>query len=173
MPPPRAPALLLGIGLGGFVDGIVLHQLLQWHHLLTSTGDHPMTTVAGLEANTLADGLFHVATWICVAAGSWLMFKAWREGQIAPPYRVHIGLMLAGWGGFNLVEGLVDHQILGVHHVRDDIGAPLGWDLAFLALGALLVLAGAVLARSATQADPADRRPRTSTSPRPQPGEPT
>jgi uncharacterized membrane protein len=173
MQPPRAPAILLGIGLGGFVDGIVLHQLLQWHHLLTSTGDHPMTTVAGLEANTLADGLFHVATWICVALGSWLIFKAWREGRLAPPYRVHIGLMLAGWGGFNLAEGLVDHQILGVHHVRDDIGAPLGWDLAFLASGVLLVLAGAVLARSATQADPADRRPRTSTSPRPRPTEPT
>lgn len=26
---------LLGIGFGGFVDGIVLHQLLQWHHMLT------------------------------------------------------------------------------------------------------------------------------------------
>jgi uncharacterized membrane protein len=172
-PVPRAPALLLGIGLGGFVDGIVLHQLLQWHHLLTSTGDHPMTTVAGLEANTLADGFFHVATWICVAVGSWLMFRAWHDGRIAPPYRAHVGLMLAGWGGFNVVEGLIDHQILGVHHVRDDIGAPLGWDLAFLAFGALLVLAGAALARSATRADPAGRRPRTSTSPRPPRHEPT
>ena len=66
---PRAPALLLGIGLGGFVDGILLHQVLQWHHMLTSTDEHPMTTVTGLEANTLADGLFHLATWICVAAG--------------------------------------------------------------------------------------------------------
>ena len=47
--------LLLGIGLGGFVDGIVLHQILQWHHLLSSTGEHPATTVAGLAANTLAD----------------------------------------------------------------------------------------------------------------------
>jgi uncharacterized membrane protein len=81
--------------------------------------------------------------------------------------------MLAGWGGFNLVEGLIDHQILGVHHVRDDIGAPLGWDLAFLAFGALLVLAGAALARSATRADPAGRPRRTSTSRQPQPGEPT
>jgi nucleoside-diphosphate kinase len=31
----RAPGILLGIGLGGFVDGIVLHQMLQWHHMLT------------------------------------------------------------------------------------------------------------------------------------------
>lgn len=165
---PKAPGLLLGIGLGGFVDGIVLHQLLQWHHLLTSAGE-PMTTVAGLEANTLADGLFHVATWICVAVGSWLMFRAWQAGEIAPPWRAHVGLLLIGWGGFNLVEGLVDHQILGVHHVRDDIGGPLGWDLAFLAFGALLVLAGLALMRqagavssSATQPAGRSRRPETS-----------
>jgi uncharacterized membrane protein len=145
---PRAPALLLGVGLGGFVDGIVLHQLLQWHHLLTSTGDHPMTTVAGLEVNTLADGLFHRATWVCVAAGSTLLFAAWRDGRLAPPWRAHVGLMLAGWGAFNLLEGLIDHQLLGIHHVRDDRGGPIGWDLAFLALGAGLALVGWWLVRS-------------------------
>jgi hypothetical protein len=53
----------MGLGLGGFIDGIVLHQVLQWHHRLTSTGEYPMTTVAGLEANTLADGFFHLLTW--------------------------------------------------------------------------------------------------------------
>jgi uncharacterized membrane protein len=144
---PKAPALLLGIGLGGFVDGIVLHQLLQWHHMLSSAGES-MHTVAGLEANTVADGLFHVATWICVAIGSWLMYREWVAGRMAPPWRAHVGLLLIGWGAFNLVEGLIDHQILGVHHVRDDIGAPLGWDLAFLAFGALLAGSGTVLARA-------------------------
>jgi uncharacterized membrane protein len=46
-PAPRAPGLLLGIGLGGFVDGIVAHQILQWHHMLTGTSEHPMTTSPG------------------------------------------------------------------------------------------------------------------------------
>ena len=59
-PPSRLPGLLYGLGLGGFVDGIVLHQVLQWHHMVSSTEDHPMTTLAGLEVNTLADGFFHV-----------------------------------------------------------------------------------------------------------------
>jgi uncharacterized membrane protein len=56
--------------------------------------------------------------------------------------------MLAGWGAFNLVEGLVDHQILGIHHLRDDLGGPLAWDLGFLAFGALLVAAGGALIES-------------------------
>ena len=52
--PPRLPGFLLGVGFGGFVDGIVLHQILQWHHMLTATGDHPADTVTGLEENVLA-----------------------------------------------------------------------------------------------------------------------
>jgi len=145
---PRAPGFVLGLGLGGFVDGIVLHQILQWHHLLTDTGEHPATTVAGLEANTLADGLFHAVCWVFVVAGTILALQAWRRGELAPPWRAHLGWLLAGWGAFNLVEGLIDHQILGVHHVRDDLGGPLGWDLAFLALGLVLVVGGPLLART-------------------------
>ena len=142
-----AHALILGLGLGGFIDGIVLHQILQWHHILSSTGDHPMTTVAGLEENTLADGFFHLATWLLVVAGSALLFRAWRDGRLAPPWRAHLGLLLAGWGIFNLVEGVVDHHVLGLHHVRDDLGGPIGWDLAFLGLGAVLAVAGWALVR--------------------------
>jgi len=139
----------MGVGLGGFVDGIVLHQVLQWHHLLTATGDHPADTVAGLETNTLADGFFHLATWAFVATAMVLTVRAWQRRELAPPWRAHFGMLLAGWGVFNVVEGLIDHQILGIHHVRDDLGAPLGWDLAFLAFGVLLVLGGLALARSA------------------------
>ena len=142
------PSFILGIGLGGFVDGIVLHQVLQWHHMLTGDrGGEPATTVAGLEANTLADGLFHAATWVCVVVGTVLAYRAWQRGELAPPWRAHVGMLLAGWGAFNLVEGVIDHQLLGLHHVRDDLGAPLGWDLGFLAFGALLVAGGLALAR--------------------------
>jgi uncharacterized membrane protein len=51
-------------------------------------------------------------------------------------------------GRLQLVEGLIDHQLLGIHHVRDDLGAPLGWDLGFLALGLFLVAVGWTLVRS-------------------------
>ncbi len=144
-PPPRTSGLLFGLGLGGFVDGIVLHQILQWHHMVSA--ETPPTTLAGLEVNTLADGFFHLATWACVLAASITSIAAWRQGRLAPSYSFHFGLVLAGWGIFNLVEGLVDHQLLGVHHVRDDLGAPLSWDLGFLASGVLLVAVGLALHR--------------------------
>jgi uncharacterized membrane protein len=144
---PRLPPILLGIGLGGFVDGIVLHQMLQWHHMLTGTDRYPATTVAGLEVNTLADGLFHGATWVFVVVGSVLMYRAWTAGLLAPPARVHYGLVLAGWGLFDVAEGVVDHHLLGVHHVRDDLGGPLGWDLGFLTVGALMLVGGMALTR--------------------------
>ena len=146
-PPPRTSGLLFGLGLGGFVDGIVLHQVLQWHHMVSSVDDHPVTTVAGLEVNMLADGLYHLATWVLVVAASITTIGAWRQGRRAPNWSFHLGLVLAGWGIFNVVEGLVDHQLLGVHHVRDDLGAPLSWDIGFLVFGALLIAGGWALHR--------------------------
>jgi uncharacterized membrane protein len=143
--PPLLPSLLMGIGFGGFVDGIVLHQILQWHHMLTSEGCCPSSTVPGIEDNTLADGLFHLGTWIAVFAGTVTATRAWQRGELAPPWSRHLGGLLIGWGAFNLVEGLVDHHLLGLHHVRDDLGAPLGWDLGFLGFGALLTVVGLAL----------------------------
>jgi uncharacterized membrane protein len=149
---PRAPALLLGLGLGGFVDGIVLHQLLQWHHLVSDVDAYPTSTVAGLQANTMADGFFHAAMWVLVLAGTVTMLKAWRDGRLAPSWSFHVGLLLTGWGVFNLVEGLVDHHLLGVHHVRDDLGAPVAWDVGFLVVSLVLVVAGLVLHRTGARA---------------------
>jgi uncharacterized membrane protein len=142
--------VILGVGLGGFVDGIVLHQVFQWHHML-SAYDHehyPLTTVEGLEVNTLWDGIFHSAMWIAAVSGLGALW--WAAG--VPSVRWSplglLGAMLAGWGGFNLVEGTVNHQILGLHHVRDDLGAPLSWDIGFLIFGAVLVVVGWVMVRA-------------------------
>lgn len=145
--PSRSAGLLYGLGFGGFVDGIVLHQILQWHHMVSHVEAYPTSTVAGLEVNTLADGLFHVATWIFLLSASLLATKAWREGRLAPSWSFHFGLVLAGWGIFNLVEGVVDHHVLGLHHVREDAADPLAWDLGFLALGAVLLVGGWLLHR--------------------------
>jgi uncharacterized membrane protein len=140
------PAILLGVGLGGFVDGIVLHQILQWHHMLTALDGYPATTVDGLEVNTLWDGLFHAATYVFVAVGLFLVWSRARSGGTVWSWRSLLGWMLVGWGMFNLVEGTIDHHLLGLHHVRAGPDQ-LAYDLGFLALGAALVLAGWLLAR--------------------------
>lgn len=158
--PSRAPGILFGIGLGGFVDGIVLHQVLQWHHLVSAT-EHDPRTLGGLEVNAMADGYFHVVTWFVVVGASVVTVAQWRQGRLTPSWRFHLGGVLVGWGGFNLVEGLVDHHLLAVHHVRDDLGGPLGWDLGFLGLGLALLLVGLGLQRGliGRRAAPAAARP--------------
>jgi uncharacterized membrane protein len=144
-----AAGLVLGAGLGAFLDGIVLHQLLRWHHMLSATGRHPVNTVAGLDANTVADGAFHAGALLVVVVGLGLLWRAWARGAVPRHGGALVGLLVAGWGGFDLVEGLVDHQLLGLHHVRDDVVDPLPWDLAFLAFGALLLIGGWVAYRAA------------------------
>jgi uncharacterized membrane protein len=56
--------------------------------------------------------------------------------------------MLVGWGLFNVVEGLVDHHILTIHHVREGVDNQWLYDVGFLAFGAALIIGGWMLARS-------------------------
>ena len=139
--------VVLGIGLGGFLDGIVLHGLLRWHHMLSSAG-YPPTSVASLEVNEFWDGMFLAFTWIVTVVGIALLWRALRRADSLVSTKLLVGSTLGGWGLFNLVEGIVDHQILGIHHVRPGPNQ-LAWDLGFLAFGAVLVLIGWVLARDA------------------------
>jgi len=155
-----APGIILGVGLGGFLDGILLHQVLQWHHMLTSTDTdaigvpyYPADTVHGLQMNTLWDGLFHTFTWLAVLIGLGLLYAriTHSRGRIWTS-QVLWGWILVGWGLFNLVEGILDHHVLGIHHVRTGPDQ-LWWDLGFLALGALLVIGGWLLQRSGEPLD--------------------
>ena len=137
-----AGSIFLGLGLGGFFDGIVLHQILQWHHMLSAI--EPVDTVRGLEINTLGDGLFHLGTYIFTVVGLLLLWRRMhRQHQQVRTINL-IGGLLLGWGLFNLVEGLVDHHILQVHHVKPGANQLL-WDIGFLLWGAVMAVAGAML----------------------------
>lgn len=142
--------VLFGIGLGGFFDGIVLHQMLQWHHMLSDHGDYPVTTVAGLEVNTLWDGLFHSLTYVAVAVGLVLLWRAARLPHSPWSTKLLVGTLLMGWGTFNLVEGTVDHHMLGIHHVNETVPEDqwMWWDLGFLVWGAAMLIGGWFLARA-------------------------
>jgi uncharacterized membrane protein len=144
--PVTLPGVVIGVGLGGFLDGIVLHQILRWHHMLSAV--LPPTTMQNMEVNMVFDGYFHAGAWLITLVGVVLLWSAGRRGRLLPGGLAFAGQLVFGWGVFNLVEGLVDHQLLGVHHVRDDLGAPIGWDIGFLAFGALLIAAGLAMAKS-------------------------
>jgi uncharacterized membrane protein len=134
-----AGGVVLGLGLGGFVDGIVLHQILQWHNMGSAV--LPPTTMDAMAQNMRWDGLFHAATLLLTLIGVVLL---WREGQrgTAPrTLRVLGGQLLLGWGAFNLVEGIVDHQVLGLHHVRDLPVYVPAYDWIFLAIGGVAFIA--------------------------------
>ena len=151
------PAFVLGVGLGGFVDGIVLHQLLQWHHLVSSTEAGSMSTVSGLEHNTLADGLFHAGMWLLVVVGIVLLRRRAAAAGLASA-RALVGWLVAGWGGFNVADEVVFHALLDLHHIREG-GDELAYDMAFLALGAVQLLGGWLVARSATDGRAAPTTP--------------
>ncbi|ELZ00216.1 DUF2243 domain-containing protein [Natrialba aegyptia] len=157
--------IVLGIGLGGFFDGIVLHQLLQWHHMLSARTDP--TVLADLRLNVVADGLFHVGTYLFTIAGIVLLVRAWRRTDVPPSGRALVGSTIVGWGVFNLLEGLVNHHLLGIHHVWPaGPGSVLLWDAGFLLSGVVFIVGGYALIRldervvSGTRGEPTtDDRP--------------
>jgi uncharacterized membrane protein len=142
----RAPGLILGIGLGGFADGILLHQILHWHNM--GSARLPPVTLDALQQNMHWDGFFHLAVWVLTLAGVLLLLRHGREGRRLPDGPAFAGQLLLGWGAFNLVEGILDHHLLDLHHVRDLPAHIPGYDWLFLLIGGVgFMLAGSLLAR--------------------------
>jgi len=158
-----AAGTALGIGMGGFVDGIVLHQLLQVHNMLSAKyptrGIESERLIVNLQINMFWDGIFHVLTWVTTAIGLALLWNAVRRSNVPLSTKTLIGAMFLGWGLFNLVEGLIDHHILHLHHVTETPNHLL-WDLIFLASGVVMIAGGwIVIHRNADEAK-AELRPR-------------
>lgn len=138
-----AAGLLIGAGLlAGFVDGILFHEILQWHHMVTSV--RPATNLSNLQANTLGDGLFHLGTWTLTVIGIVLLWRAGGRSDVPWSPKIFGGSLLLGAGLFDCIEGLIDHQILGIHHVKPGPNQ-LAWDIGFLTLGAILALVGWII----------------------------
>jgi uncharacterized membrane protein len=140
-----APWLFLGIGVGGLIDGIVFHQILQWHNMVSAVA--PPGDVDTLRFNMLADGLFHGFAVLMTLLGLALLWRAVRTGRTAGASATGaFGGLLAGVGLFNLVEGIVNHHVLKLHNVRE-VADPTPYNLGFLLLGGVLPLALGVLLR--------------------------
>jgi uncharacterized membrane protein len=145
---PVSAGILFGLGLGGFFDGIVLHQVLQWHHMLSSW--YPVNTIENLELNTFWDGIFHSATYLFVVAALFVLWRTAKRKHLYWSTKLLTGSMLIGFGLFNTVEGLIDHHLLGVHHVKE-LAPPeqwIYWDVGFIVWGAAMIVVGGWLLRT-------------------------
>ena len=140
--------LVLGAGFGGFADGIILHQILGWHHLVCVTAHCQPTSIEQLQLQNTQDGFFHLALWLVSLVGTAMLFRAARHAGPAWKGRVLFGSMLGGCGLFNFVEGMIDHQILGIHHVLPGHPHQLWFDMLFLANGVVFFMIGARLMRA-------------------------
>jgi uncharacterized membrane protein len=113
----KLPDVLLGASLGGFVDGVGFHQIAHWHNMGSSV--LPPTTMEAMKENMAWDGWFHAVTLAVTVIGVYLLLHHARKHRPLPSLRRFTGLLILGWGIFNLVEGVVDHELLHIHHVRD------------------------------------------------------
>lgn len=130
--------VLLGVGLGGFADGIALHQIAQWHNMLSNV--LPPDTMDAMRVNMLWDGVFHAFTWAVMLAGLFLLWNAVGHPGALPPTTSFVGSLILGWGLFNLVEGLIDHHLLALHNVRE-VPDPTAYNFTFLLVGGVGLIA--------------------------------
>jgi uncharacterized membrane protein len=133
-----AAGIVMGAGLGGFADGIVLHQILQWHNMLS--GWVPPNTLVDAKVNMTWDGIFHAGVWVLTLIGLAILWRAGSRPDVPWSGKTFVGALLVGWALFNIVEGVIDHQLLGVHLVYEYTTNKLPWDLGFLAVGGVAML---------------------------------
>lgn len=137
---------LLGFALGGFFDGIVLHQLLQWHHLLSL-----VPGIDDLRMQVLWDGWFHALMYVIAIVALWGLWRGRRHapadgGATAPPSLA--GPLLIGFGYWHVVDSILSHWLLGIHRIKLDSPNPLAWDLFwFFVFGLGPILLGRLLLR--------------------------
>jgi len=142
-PDPRrslTAGLAAGVGLAGFIDEVVFHQLLHWHHFYDRS-----TPAAGL----VSDGLLHAGSWLATVAGLFLFADLQRRA--ATVRRRVVAGVLIGAGGFQLYDGLVQHKVLRLHQVRYGVDL-LPYDLAWNLAGAAALAAGLLLLRRPVRA---------------------
>jgi uncharacterized membrane protein len=126
-------AALVGIALMAGVDEIIFHQLLGWHHFYDRS-----TPAIGL----LSDGLLHAAELIALVAGFFLLLDLRRNNSLFPAW-AWAGFFL-GAGGFQLLDGIVNHKVLRLHQIRYGVNL-LPYDVVWNAAALVLIVAGIVL----------------------------
>ncbi len=131
--------LIIGVGIAGTLDEVILHQLLQWHNLYVHTSE---------SGRIVSDGLFHLVSSALLLAGSLLLWRRRHAPRRPGDGRRFGGAILLGLGGFNLYDGTIQHKVLRLHQVREGVANLLPYDLGFLAIAILVAAAGWALLAS-------------------------
>jgi uncharacterized membrane protein len=124
----------LGFGLGGFFDGILLHQILQWHHLLSGVEQARQD----IRVLILWDGIFHLLMYVITGIGLWLLWRARQKFPALGADRRLFANALIGFGAWHIIDAVLSHWILGIHRIRMDVDNPLFWDLLWFGVFGLV-----------------------------------
>lgn len=83
-------------------------------------------------------------TYIFIVAGLAILWRESRRRHIRWSRKLLTGTLLIGFGAFNVIEGLIDHQLLGIHHANETVAREywIYWDAGFLLWGAAMVIVG-------------------------------
>lgn len=141
-------AMLLGGGLAAFLDGIVFHQVLQTHNMVSNF--LPILTLVNLEINMFWDGIFQLFALLMVIAGVILLWLASKDSVITLSNKSFMGWNLLGFGLFNFIEGLINHQLIQLHHViqRTSENWQIYSDILFLLAALISISIGMILIRN-------------------------
>lgn len=141
--PLTTASLVLGIGLGGFVDGIVLHQILQIHEMLSNKIG--ATNYIGKSVNMFWDGIFHLFCFIVVFVGIVLLWRLMKRSDVDRSGKLFTAGLIGGWGLFNLIEGIIDHQLLKLHNVVEFAANHNIGNYSFLGVSVVMLIISFVL----------------------------
>ena len=145
--PLTTASVIIGIGFGGFVDGILLHQILQVHEMLSNK--IAATNYTGKSVNMFWDGIFHAFCFFSAVTGVVQLWKLMLRNDVDRSGNLFVAGLMFGWGTFNLVEGLMDHQILKLHNVIEFAQDHATGNYIFLSTSVVMSVIGWLLVRRA------------------------
>ena len=126
--------LLFGCGVAAaLIDLFIFHLLLQWHHF------YDLSTP---QVALIADGFFHAVGWFITVAGLFLLADVRRHGPISWSYWT--GAVITGVGFFQLIDGVLNHKILGIHQIRYGVDLLL-YDVVWIGSAIVLMIIGAIV----------------------------
>lgn len=125
--------VLFGLGVAAFIDEVVFHQLLAWHHFYDKSS---------MAIGLVSDGLFHAFSWFATVASLFLLADIKRRNSFW--VKRWVSGMLLGLGFFQLYDGLIQHKIFQIHQIRYEVNV-LPYDIVWNAIAVIILIVGFIV----------------------------